>query len=382
MENKIVDALTEEQVHDIYNKLDNMDTNSNKELLQLEGKPDNSDIHDQELVGDTNIVGVSDISEEDMRKMGLDEETINDLKDVKVDTNEINNVKVNSDDYLGVISDYMDISTNDAMILIGVLTEYRNNPNANNYFDKLPDKVKEFVNNIRINLKIEVDNPSKSNNAISKEKATKFVLDNIINDTTFGKVMDDYTVEMSGVMNDMHGEFQAIIQESFDDLFSNIEKLKDSHPEQAETLQKFYDSFKDASTFNRQLKFIEDGHLTKKKINKWLTRFDNDCFYFNKKVNSDVNNSRGIKFVKVESLVPTIKHALDGFTEKQIKQFIIVFIRSLYKMDMDDIANLFYIYGVISAIDSFRYNTNFDTDLGKTLFGNITKVIQKIISLD
>ena len=113
-----------------------------------------------------------------------------------------------------------------------------------------------------------------------------------------------------------------------------------------------------------------------------MTRFDDNCFYFNRKVNSDANRERGIKFADIRTLIPTIKKARDGFTEKQIKEFIIVFLKSIEKMDLTDTANLFYIYGVVSAIDSFRFNTDFDTELGKTLFGNITKVIQKIISLN
>jgi hypothetical protein len=369
------DQMTDEQVQKLGAKLDEMDTHSNKELLELDGEPNNQDIPDQEVYTQP-VPGISDkeeFTEEDMREMGLSEDTIEDLKDVTVYKDDVPEVKLTKEDYVEAASNYMDLSNNDAMQLLDILVEYKRDPEGK-YYDRLPKKVQDFADGIRLSS-------TSANMKMTKNSAARFVLSNITRDAEFGKVVDDYSNEMSGIMNDMHGEFQAIVQESFDDLFSNIEKIKDDNPEQAEVLQKFYDAFKNATTFELQLKWL-DGGVTKKKINKWLTRYDNECFYFNRKVNSDVNKERGIKFSDIQTLVPTIKRARDGFTEIQIKQFIIVFLKSIEKMDLTDLTNLFYIYGVISAIDSFKYNNTFDSELGETLFGNITKVIQKIISLE
>ena len=372
-ENKDANILTNDQVSTIYNKLEEVDSNSNKEFLELDGEENNNDIPDEDIITDSSIfAGVEEFTEDKMREMGLDEETINDLKDVEVDPKEIENVEVSNKDYLEAAATYFELTEDDAKILLNILFKYKNNPQGK-YYDELPEKIKQFADGIRANSPAEMK--------MTKNSSARFILSNITRDAQFGKLMDDYTNDMANVMNEMHGEFQAIIQESFDDLFSNIEKIKESNPEQAETLDKFYNSFKSATTFELQLEFIDRG-VTKKKISKWMTRFDDNCFYFNRKVNSDANRERGIKFADIRTLIPTIKKARDGFTEKQIKEFIIVFLKSIEKMDLTDTANLFYIYGVVSAIDSFRFNTDFDTELGKTLFGNITKVIQKIISLN
>lgn len=372
-ENKDANILTNDQVSTIYNKLEEVDSNSNKEFLELDGEENNNDIPDEDIITDSSIfAGVEEFTEDKMREMGLDEETINDLKDVEVDPKEIENVEVSNKDYLEAAATYFELTEDDAKILLNILFKYKNNPQGK-YYDELPEKIKQFADGIRANSPAEMK--------MTKNSSARFILSNITRDAQFGKLMDDYTNDMANVMNEMHGEFQAIIQESFDDLFSNIEKIKESNPEQAETLDKFYNSFKSATTFELQLDFIDRG-VNKKKISKWMTRFDDNCFYFNRKVNSDANRERGIKFADIRTLIPTIKKARDGFTEKQIKEFIIVFLKSIEKMDLTDTANLFYIYGVVSAIDSFRFNTDFDTELGKTLFGNITKVIQKIISLN
>lgn len=370
MSNKNNDKLTDEQVIQIGEYLDKANTHSNKELLELDGEPNNQDIPDEELVTDSSLnPGLQEFDENTMREMGLDEDTINDLKDVEVPPEEIN-VNPERKDYIEAMANYIDITEEDTIKLLNVITDYNNNPDGK-YYDRLPLKAKELADGIRMSA------PTK----MSRDSSARFILSNLVRDAQFGKLMDDYTNDMANVMNDMHSEFQAIIQESFDDLFSNIEKIKEANPDQAETLDRFYTSFKEATTFNKQLEYL-DGGLTKKKLSKWTTRFNDQCFYFNKKVNSDTNKERGIKFADIRTLVPTIKKALNGFTDNQIKEFIVVFIKSVEKMDMEDVPNLFYIYGVVSAIDSFRFNNDFDTDLAKTLFGNITKVIQKINSLN
>lgn len=366
-ENK--DTLTDNQVINIYDHLDKVNSHSNKELLELDGEENNNDIPDQELITDDTITpGITNFGEAEMREMGLDEDVINDLKDVEVEPEDID-VDPEKNDYIEAIANYTDLSEQDTVTLLNIIMDYNNN-NDGKYYDRLPLKVKELADGIRMS------SPTK----MPKDSSAKFILSNLVRDAQFGKLMDDYSHDMANVMNDMHGEFQAIIKESFDDLFSNIEKIKEANPDQAETLDRFYNSFTEATTFNKQLDYL-DG-LSKKKLKKWTTRFNDQCFYFNKKVNSDANKERGIKFADIRTLVPTIKKALNGFTDNQIKEFIVVFIKSIEKMDMEDVPNLFYIYGVTSAIDSFRFNKDFDTDLGKTLFGNITKVIQKINSLN
>ena len=365
------DALTDQQVIYIYNHLDKADTHSNKELLESDDL-DIDDIPDQ-TTDDALVKGVADeFTEKQMKELGLDDETIESLKDVEIDESSIKDVKPSSEDYLEAIANYVDISTEDSEQLLNILIDFDKDPNGK-YYDRLPTKIKSFCDGIRMNA------PEK----MSKNSSATFILTQFTHDAQFGKLMDDYTNDMANLTNEMHKEFRSIIQESFDDLFENIEKIKDNNPEHAEILQRFYDAFKGATTFQKQLDYL-DGAVNKKKLNKWLDRFDNECFYFNKKVNSDVNKERGMKFADIRTLIPIVKTALNGFTEKQIKLFFLVFLKSVEKMDLDSVENLFYIYGVVSGIDSFRYNKadEFDTEFGKTLFGNITKVIQKIISLD
>ena len=50
-------------------------------------------------------------------------------------------------------------------------------------------------------------------------------------------------------------------------------------------------------------------------------------------------------------------------------------------MDTENIVDLAYIYRLVSNIAAFEFNTDFESEYAKELFGNITPVIQKIINL-
>ena len=343
---------------------------SKRDLLELEGEPNNSDINDMEELNEDSIQpGFTEIDEEALKELGLDNETIEEIKN-NPDAMNFDDVEPSKENYLNAISSYIGLTDEDSMKLIEVIGEYRRNPKGK-YYDMLPESAKKSVKDLKINI----------GRGATNDSVTRFLLNNFINDAQFEALLVGYQKDMSDVMSEMHNEFKSIVQESFDDLFSNIDKIKETNPDQAENLDKFYKSFKSATTFERQLNYIDNG-LTRKKLNKWYNRFDDDAFYFNKRINTDANINRGIRFSDIRGCIPTIHRALDGFTERQIKEFILVFIRSIINDDFEDINTLFYIYGVISSIDSFKYSNDFDSDLGKELFGNIKKVIQKLNKLD
>ena len=359
------DTLTDQQVIDIYNHLDKADTHSNKELLESDDL-DIDDIPDQ-TTDDALVKGVADeFTEKQMKELGLDDETIESLKDVEIDESSIKDVKPSSEDYLEAIANYVDISTEDSEQLLNILIDFDKDPNGK-YYDRLPTKIKSFCDGIRMNA------PEK----MSKNSSATFILTQFTHDAQFGKLMDDYTKDMANLTNEMHKEFRSIIQESFDDLFENIEKIKDNNPEHAEILQRFYDAFKGATTFQKQLDYL-DGPINKKKLNKWLDRFDNECFYFNKKV-----NATEIKLPNIENAYPIIKKALPGFTELQIKEFIITICKASYDLDVNKIEDLAYIYRAVENIFAFRVidMVDFNSDFAKQVFGNVSVVIKKIINL-
>ena len=346
--------LSDEEIKKISDTLEEAGAASSKrDLLELEGEPNNSDINDMEELDEDSIQpGFTEVDEETLKELGLDDETIEEIKN-NPDTMNFDDVEPSKEHYLSAISSYIGLTDEDSMKLIEVIGEYRRNPKGK-YYDMLPETAKKNVKDLRTNI----------GRGATNDSVTRLLLNNFINDAQFEALLDGYQKDMSDVMSEMHNEFQGIIQESFDDLFSNIDKIKETNPEQAENLDRFYKSFKSATTFERQLNYINNG-LTRKKLNKWYNRFDDDAFYFNKRINTDANINRGIRFSDIRECIPTIRRALDGFTERQIKEFILIFIRSIINDDFEDINTLFYIYGVISSINSFKYSHDFDSDLGK-----------------
>lgn len=364
-------VISDEQVKKISDHLEKF--NSDKEIYKEIEENENTESELEVLEGSENL-GLdsainSEFTEEDMRNLGLDEETIESLKDVDVCPEDLAKTEIKDNDYLDAFKEY-DIPDNEAMVLLELIQKFRMNDTTIKYYDELPPSVKRMADATRMSC------PYK----MSKESSATFLIKNFINDAAFARVVDDYTNDMATLMNEMHLDFQNIIHESLDDMMKNIDKIKESNPEQAEKLEKLQNTYKDAISFNKQLEYL-DGGISLKKLNKWANRFRDECFYFNKKVSSDANKASGIKFVDIGTLVPTIKNALNGFTELEIQRFIIVFIRSTINMDMNDINNTYYVYSAISSIDSFRFNSTFDTELGKELFENIAKVIRKINSL-
>lgn len=351
-------TLTQEQVKTVYETLDKVEdtdklTDANKEPYL-----------DNETKIEYNAVGAPQpIGEEVLYNMGLDDDTIESLKDIKVDPIDPKSIQISDKELIEVFSPY-GISDTDTVKLIDIITKYRNNEEFDMY-EALPENLKVMVESMRYT----------DSGKVSKKTAAKFVIDSFINDAKIGTVLDEYSKELNETMAGMNKDFQYIVQDSIQDVYDKIDNIRETDPEQAAKIEMLYSAFKDSSTFERQLSYLNT--VTAKKLNKFTSRFESECIYFNTKANAGE-----IKVPKLESLLPIIKRALNGFTEIQIKKFLVVISKSIYDLDMHKVEDIAYVYRMIANISSFEFNTEFDSEYAKELFGNIIKVIQKIIALE
>ena len=322
-------TITDEQVSKLYNHLDKEETNSKKEKLEEASK-------------ETENTNYNNIEKMKTKNLG-----------VPID-----------DKYLDIFSEY-DINTEESRVLLSLIIEYKNDRNTKNIYDRLPAKVQLYVDNLRLS------SPQKVK--VSKENTAKFLLDSFINDIEFTDTIEQYNKEMNDLMLESNKEFQLIVQESTDNLFNNIDKLKETNPEKADELEAMKQAFIDSKTFNLQVEYLDNANI--KKLKKLSKRFNSECIYFNKSV-----NKTDIKIPDIRRIVPIINKALPEYSEDTIKIFAVVIIKSVSKYNVEENINqLAYIYKLINNIIIYEFADSFDGDENyKELFSNINKVLEKI----
>ena len=346
--------LTENEVKKVYDTLEKANENNDREKLAKASEETNSTEYSNiEELETTKIIGVDFASENN--------------KNVSVE-GIINASEITEERSKENMFEEYGLSTEEANEVLKLISEYNTtNVNVTGLYDKLPEKLKEITNGIVTESKL-------SGQRISKDNAAKFIIDSFINDIDFDNILDEYNREMNQIIAESNKEFQYIMKDSFDEIFERIDEIEAEDPEKAKTVRAIKSAFNDACNYSRLLDYLD--HISAKKLNKFLNRYDEECIYFNKKV-----NTTDIKVPNITLLYPIIKQVLSGFTESQIKKFIIVICKSSYNLNMDNIVDVSYIYRLINNIVSFKYTNDFESDFGKEIFGNITVVIQKIINL-
>lgn len=347
-------TLTNEQVSQIYNKLDGEDNHTKKRLEKAHAETETSE-YELESSGDTNDMPTDILG--GVVPTGEEPEDIFE----KAETYKDDGSSFTESGLKEAFSEY-DASDDEAAKLIELIGKYKNNEKIN-YYDELPDKFKIMANGLRANAGADV----------SKNSAAKFLLSTFINDAKMTQAIEEYNTEMGNLFNESNTEFSAIMKGSIDEIFSHIDEIRTEDPEKAEKIEGIKKSFEDASKFELQMEFIQK--LSKKKLDKFYIRYDSECAYFNKRFNND------IKVPNIKRIVNVISKALPKYTNEQIEKFVIVIIRTCYKLDPDNIIDMSYVYRMISNILAYEFTDDYTTDEAKEIFGNISTCIDKIISL-
>lgn len=333
------DKLTEAQEKQIYDELSVNDSKSTEDLKNAENETNNS-----------KYTEISDI----------------DSKDKIIPLNEENN-NISEQSYHEVFNEY-DLSDDDAASLLGIINRYINGNPAIDYYDELPQKIKDLVNGI-----IRVS--ASRGNRMGRKAATSFILEELINDAKFSEAMNSMQEEINKSAIAANKEYNKIFTEAFEDVFSKIDEIEKENPEQAKKIRSVKKAFDDAKTFNIQMDFAKKISINK--LNKLTKRFDNEIIYFNKKVNvTDVH------IPNVGELLPIIKRELPQYDINDIKKFIIVLCMSVINYDLEnDVTKLAYVYKMINNIYIYKFVENLeDNDTSTLLFKNIASVIDCIIN--
>lgn len=345
-----MNAITEEQVHHVYEELADVDKASTDNLAAAEKETEESN-YTSEDNKEIEFSGTSDLIP------GVD----------VIPANIAETVEEKEKDIKEVLEPY-DLDTESMMQMMTIIEEYKSG-NTSCLYSRLPKKIQDIVNGILLNEVNGQINYKQLNSM--RNNISKMLVDDFINDAKISAAVDEFNAEIATTVNEMNEQYDTMMGDAIDSVFNRIEEIRLENPEQAERIELVKKAFDNASTFEKQLEFAKN--ISPKKLQKHLVRFADDVYYFNKRVN---NNTFGVKINNIEELIPIIKFALPQYTEEDIKKFIICICRTIE--DIDTIEGISYEYRMISSIYRYKF-TNID-EKGEVIFENISKVIDVILS--
>lgn len=338
--------ITDDQVHEIYNGLAEVDKVSTDNLAAAEGITEASDYTSK----DNNVIEASEL-----------------IPGVDVIPSNIVDTVEESEDNLKSAFDAYDLDDESVIQMLKVIDEYKAG-NTSSLYSRLPKQMQYMVNGI---VASESNNINPKQIMSLRNNAAKMLVDSFINDAKMSAVVEEFNTEISSTMNEMNEEYDKMLNDAIDSVFNRIEEIRTNDPEHAEKIESVKHAFNSATTFEKQLEYAK--HTSYNKFNKLLARYKDDVYYFNKRVNS---NSFGVKITNIEEIVPVIKLALPQYTEEDIKKFVICICRTIG--DIDDLANIAYEYRMVGNIYKYKF-TPIDSN-GEIIFKNISKVIDAILS--
>lgn len=324
-------TLTESEVHELYTSLS--EENNTNELNQ---EPDEYD-EIEEIDSNKVIPGIGTPPE----------------------------IVITENNHREVLKNY-DITYEEATDVISLINSYKANESIN-YYDKLPKKLKSIADGIR-------DISIRSGAPMSKDTAAKSLLKEFMNDAEFNSVVSAFQSELSDTINDMNIGYSKLFSDAFDDVFSRIDEIQTTNPEQAEKIREVKAAFDRSNSFDIQKSFAQK--TSAHKFDKLLIRrYDSCVFCFNKRV-----NVTDVKIPDIRELIPIIHNNLPQYTIDEIKKFIITICETISGMDFENnVADLAYIYKLINNIYVYKFLQE-QTEESNLLFGNIAEVIECIIN--
>lgn len=340
MNNEVDTKITDEQVHKVYKELDKENTSAEK----LEAAKKETE--------ESNYEGISEM------------QNVTDASVTGVDNTQVNE---NRKDYLDAFSAY-DIGDEDAEALLKLIYDYKNGLDRGLY-NRLPKSLQMIADGFKSHAKL---NGIKQSN----DTVAKFLLNSFIDDAKLNRAVEEFETEMNDAMSDMGKNYSLIINDAIDEIFANIDKIKEEDPERAEIIAAVKKAFEDAMSFEKQMEYID--HLTLKKLNKYHggKRLSNDVYYFNKRV-----NVTEIKIPDIGELPAIIKNHLPEYDMDTIEKFVSVLVKTTTDLTLEgdeNINNVAYVYRIVGNIYDYKYSSDPESEKYNTVFGNIAKALDKI----
>jgi hypothetical protein len=337
--------ITPEQVGMVYNELEK----DNKDAERLKAA--------QEETENTEYAGVEPMS------------NITDVSVTGVDNTQVNEEKA---DYLEAFAPY-NIGDEDAVKLLNLIYDYKAGKVDHAFlYNRLPSDMQKIADGLRTS-------PDAMGHKISKNSAAEFLINSFINDAKLNKAVDEFTTEMDETIKGMNKEYDLIYSDAIEDIFNDIDKIRQEDPERADRILAIKNAFAESMTYQRQLDYIDT--LNTKRLNKYHggKRLRNDVYYFNKRV-----NVTEIKIPDIGELPEIIKARLPEYDMDVIEKFVSIIVKTTTNLQLEgeeNLSNLAYVYRTVDNIYDFKFSSDPESERYNTIFGNIAKALDKINNL-
>lgn len=344
--------LSNQEIKELYHKLDNLEENTGKMVIN------DSDAHN---------VAMPEKIEVDEDSMLFPRNDVITRKDGS-ETPVVDTIKPKTEHYEEALKPY-GFSDEEAKEFMQVLSDY-NRGVRTGFYERFPQEAKNIVDNM-------ISMSKAQGQRISRDNAINMVLDSFVNDAKFNAAFDEYQEDMNETLSSVNTQLSVLIKESIDDIRHMLPAIREESPEKAEQLDAILKAFDQAKTFDLQRECLKK-YKTKKQLMKVANRIKNECFYFNKKVNS---SDFDIKVPDIYRIIPVLQNACMEHEDEVLACFVVLICESITKVDMTKLENVAYFYRMISDLVSYEYSLDFSSDEAKELFGNIDTILVEIEQL-
>ena len=278
---------------------------------------------------------------------------------------ELAKVEETDDDYKKAFS-YYGITERDIVKMMNIIVDYKANPDGR-YYDRLPKSMKTYADSFGA---INKSNDIETN---ARELITSF-----ITDAKFNSVVDKYQKEMLDLCESTESELSNIMESTIDEMMAKIEEIKEEDPDKAQSIIDIKEAFDASKKFDEELAFLD--RTNKNKLKKLIinSRAESELRYFDNYVFDNIAN---IEIPSIFRVVPIIYAACPDYKDDTYKIFITIMVKLLCKKNIENLPELAYVYKHVDNIVMYESLGNYETDNAKELFGNISKVLDKIESM-
>ena len=274
-----------------------------------------------------------------------EEEENPELEEVELDPNDpginISEIEPTQEDVKATLANY-GLDDDAALKLYKTINEYRNGVKKD-YYSELPQTFQNIANGLR-KFSLQQGHP------ISKNDAAMLVLKDMLEDAQLERAMNDIQREQDQLIAEMSTEYGKIFNDTYEEIFNSIDEIEAKDPEEAEKIRKVKQAFDDANSMERLKEFVKTTNINKLR-KKADNRFDDEVYYFNKKV-----NVTDVKIPDVGALVDVIHRWLPERSITAIKRLVIAIALHIDEIDVDkDVLQLAYVFRLMTNIYSFSF---------------------------
>lgn len=302
--------------------------------------------------------------------------------------------QVSSEKVASSIKSSLDLSDDEAYDFIKLVNDFRKDPNNTKVYANLPEKIKNLVNNLLLEGKIDISH---------REDVARTILMEFMGNAEVDAAFVDLEKSLNEALQipsivDMYSEHTREVMEK--NIPEMIEKIKDDEPEKAEMLAKVKDAYTRSYTFETvKQKYVESTPV-RKVVRKHDIEFRHSLDNFNE-MNSttrfkmhDVFEVPNVltKILCIDPMeqytfytandmeVPESVQKLINFkvTDADIQKFCVLITTSCGNLNANDIIDASYMYYMTKNIIMLKHTQEAKTSFAAELINNICDVIALI----